>query len=204
MARRPTNPMKPERPEHTVEEKRQDILRLQRRIDELEAFDPSSTSKRFSEPAVTRLETAIASTLAAVFGHGTPEYNRYSSATRLDNGPITMATPFTASVRNEAAEARQYYGEGKADALALLHEARRSIEEEIEFAAPAPVAGSSGTSAGGAGQRTRKVFIVTSMFRGRRAPTAPPPRRRSWPIYRRISRRSSTPLRLRHSNIAQL
>lgn len=84
MARRTTS-MQPERPDHSVEEKRQDIIRLQRRIKELEDFDPSAVTSRFSDPAVTGLQTAIASTLASVFGQGTVEYNRYSSAARLDH-----------------------------------------------------------------------------------------------------------------------
>lgn len=42
MARRLTPPPKPERPFHTVEQKRRDIERLLKRINEMEAFDLKS------------------------------------------------------------------------------------------------------------------------------------------------------------------
>lgn len=161
MARRTTS-MQPERPDHSVEEKRQDIIRLQRRIKELEDFDPSAVTSRFSDPAVTGLQTAIASTLASVFGQGTMEYNRYSSAARLDQGPISMSSSWIEArgggYRDEGAEARQYLIEGKAKALVLLRQAVQALEEEIEFAlprlhesVPMPV---------GARLPSRKVFVV--------------------------------------------
>ena len=73
MARRAT-PSIPERPFHTVEQKRRDIERLSKRIKELEEFDPQTVTKRFSDPNVTAIQTAIDETLSAVFGHGTIEY----------------------------------------------------------------------------------------------------------------------------------
>jgi predicted nucleotide-binding protein len=149
MAPRRPNPPLPERPFHTVEQKRQDIERLQRRIRELEAFDPQTITKRFSDPAVTALETAIDETLAAIFGHATVEYRRYSHATSLDHGPVIMnistdwitARGGGAGYRDELAEARQYAAEGKQQALSLLRQAVRGLEEEIELATPdAPLA----------------------------------------------------------------
>jgi hypothetical protein len=47
MVRRPTPPPKPERPNLTVEQKRRRIERLQKCIQELEAFDPQTVQKRF-------------------------------------------------------------------------------------------------------------------------------------------------------------
>jgi hypothetical protein len=55
---------------------------IQERIDELRAFSPESISKRGSAEA-TALETAIAETLGAAFGHGSVRYNRYSGAASL-------------------------------------------------------------------------------------------------------------------------
>jgi predicted nucleotide-binding protein len=143
MARRPT-PSIPERPVHTVEQKRQDIQRLQRRILELEAFDPQTVTKRSSDPSQTALETAIAETLSAVFGYGTVEYNRYSEATQLDHGTVSMSvTPSWIAARggggdyrDEAREARQFVTEGKELALSSLRQAARGLEEEIELAPP--------------------------------------------------------------------
>jgi predicted nucleotide-binding protein len=158
MARRPTTTTRPERPHHTVDEKRHDIVRLQRRIAEVDAFDPSQATKRFSDPAVTALQTSIASTLTAIFGHRTAEYNRYAAATSFDHGSISMGGTWGREYRDEAAEARRYLGEGKAQTLALLNEAVRSIEEEIEFAAPAPVAPVQSEPIGR--EHTREVFVV--------------------------------------------
>ena len=138
MARRP--PSKPERPFHTVDQKRLDIDRLSRRIKELEAFDPQSVTKRFGDPKVTEIETAIDETLAAVFGHGTVEYDRYSPAARLDHGPVTMSvTPSWIAARgggysgpqDQTVEAREYIAEGKQQALGLLRQAVRGLEEDI-------------------------------------------------------------------------
>lgn len=84
------NSYKPERPRHTVEEKRRDIARLSKRIKDLEEFDPQSVQTRFSDPAVIALQTAIDETLSAKFGHGTVDYNRYRRAAKLDNGPMVM------------------------------------------------------------------------------------------------------------------
>jgi predicted nucleotide-binding protein len=176
MARRPTTHTRPERPHHTVEEKRQDILRLQRRIAEVEAFDPSQATKRFSDPAVTALQTAIGSTLTAIFGHGTAEYGRYSAAAQLDHGSISMGGTWGRGYRDEVAEARQYLAEGKAQTLALLNEAIRSIEEEIEFAAPQAI-GVSGSEYGPAPAQstrepTREVFVVHGHDEGARESVA--------------------------------
>jgi predicted nucleotide-binding protein len=133
MARRPSANIIPERPVHSAEEKLQDIVRLRRRISELEAFDPNLATKRFSDPRVTSLETAIASTLATVFGERTAEYYRYSSATTLDHGAIVMSG-FDRGGHVEVEQARRYLTEGKAASLALLQQAVKALEEEVEFA----------------------------------------------------------------------
>ncbi len=146
MARRSTPP-KPERPALTVEQKRRGIARLQQRIKELEAFDPQSVQRRFTDPNVTALETAIAGTLSAIFGHGTVEYDRYEMATRLDHGPVSMVADLDfgggSSRRDDSHEARQYVAEGKQQAIVLLRQAIQSIEEEIEDQdqdqAPSPI-----------------------------------------------------------------
>lgn len=152
MARRATPPAPPLRPNHSVEEKRQDITRLQRRIEELERFDPSQIQKRWA-PETTQLQTSIDEALSAVFGHGSIEYNRYSSATSLDHGPITMS--FGDHPRHDAHEAREYVAEGKASAIGLLKLAIKSLEEEIEFAPPTVTA-----SAAKPVLHPSKVFVV--------------------------------------------
>ena len=136
MARRP--PSRPERPIQTPEEKRQHIARLRRRIEELEAFDPATVTKRHSDPKVGGLEKAIDATLQAAFGHGTVEYRQYSGAAKLDRGPVTLSVgpEWGGRVRpqNDAREAQRYVAEGKALSLETLRQAVRALEEEIEFA----------------------------------------------------------------------
>jgi predicted nucleotide-binding protein len=165
MPRRPT-PSNPERPIHTVEQKRRDIDRLLRRIKELEEFDPQLVSRRFDDPKLKQIEAAIDETLASVFGHGTVDYKRYSSAAELDHGPVRMnVTPSWIAARGGAAggyrddtlEIRRYITEGKEQALGLLRQAVRGLEEEIELAGP--------EHANAANQHasvhiSRKVFIV--------------------------------------------
>lgn len=172
MAQRPRTSTRPERPHHSVEEKRQDILRLERRMAEVEAFDPSQATKRFSEPSVTALQTAIASTLTAIFGHGTAEYNRYSAATRFDDGPISMGGAWGREFRDEAAEARRYLSEGKVRTLALLNEAIRALQEEIEFSTPAIMAMSATEPSSAPVKAARDVFVVHGHDEGARETVA--------------------------------
>ena len=140
MASRQKPPAMPERPHLSGDQKRRAIARLQQRIGELEAFDPQKVTKRFNIPEVQILETSIDEALSAAFGHGTVEYRRYSRATKLDHGPITMsAGPDLISATmgygsyepDEGREARQYLAEGKEEALALLRRAVTSLEEEL-------------------------------------------------------------------------
>lgn len=171
MARRPTY-SKPERPHRSVGEKRQDIVRIKRRIDELRAFDPEIVTVRFSDPNVTKLETAISSTLAAVFGEGTSDYNRYVNASRLDNGPIMMESGWISARRggfdaDQSREASRYLAEGKAQALALLQQAVDALEEEIEFSEPESIAIRPEVDTVEA-VKTRRVFIVHGHDEGAR------------------------------------
>ena len=175
MARRTTTG-RPERPIHSVEEKRQDISRLERRIAQLEAFDPQSVTSRFSDPAVASLQVAISDTLAAIYGYATAEFNRYNSAATLDHGPMIMSTDWIdarsgRSDHRQLEEAYRYLTEGKAESLALLRQAVRSLEEEIEFAAPV------GASEDRAArepmpQRSQKVFVVHGHDEGARETVA--------------------------------
>ena len=125
---------RPVRPTLSPEQTRRCIQRLEARIQELENFDPAAVQKRGGDPAVMALEASIADSLAAAFGNRTAEYNRYSRAASLDNGPWVMdANPFGGGGhRDDTAAARQYIAEGKVASVALLRSAIRSLTEEIE------------------------------------------------------------------------
>ena len=171
MTRRPTPPPKPERPDLTVEQKRRRIERLQKCIQQLEAFEPQTVQKRYREPDVVQIEAAIDEALSAAFGHGTPAYKRYSDAATLDHGPrISSAMLHRSRLpqefdrpgsynADEAREARQYFAEGKQQSIVLLQQAIRTLEDEIadqEHDGQAVVS----TPAAALVSRGRKVFVV--------------------------------------------
>jgi hypothetical protein len=108
----------------TVDAMRVGIAQLNRRIAELEAFDPQSVQRR-DAPEVEALETAIDEALAKVFGLGTTEYIRYQAAATLDHGPRVMQiTPSWIAARGGGThqqanmhEVHRYLAEGKARSL---------------------------------------------------------------------------------------
>lgn len=149
MAKRST-PTEPQRAVLTVDQMKSGIRRLQKRIEDLQAFNPQSVQKRWA-PEVTTLETAIDETLTAIFGHDTVEHRRYQGATGLDHGPVIMnhkSPPF---------EVQQYLSEGKEKALLLLRQAVRGLKEEIAEQEHISVQANSPIVAP---TLTRKVFIV--------------------------------------------
>jgi hypothetical protein len=130
MARRAA-PAEPKRTALTVQQMKSGIARLEKRIEELEAFNPQLVQKRWS-PEVKPLETAIEETLESVFGHNTVAYNRYRAAAKLDNGPVFMRSDFGAGrVLDEPREAQQYVTEGKEQSIKLLRQAIRGLREEV-------------------------------------------------------------------------
>jgi predicted nucleotide-binding protein len=128
------SPPEPEKAQLTVDELRRGADRIQKRIKDLDAFDPASISKRW-DPKTKALEVSIDEALAAVFGHGTVEYQRYDRAAQLDHGPIIAG-----GQPPPLAEVRVWLTEGKDAAVTLLTQAVRGLKEEIEYreaAAPA-------------------------------------------------------------------
>jgi predicted nucleotide-binding protein len=111
---------------------------LQRCIGELEVFDPQQVQKRYREPEVMRLETAIDEALASAFGHNTPAYNRYRDAASLDHGPRVARTgsafgrgPQIDYDAQDARDARRYFAEGKVQSITLLGQAISTLQDEI-------------------------------------------------------------------------
>ena len=125
-------PLPPAQAKLTVDHMRKGIARLDRLIAEIEAFDTTNLPKRWS-PAQNALEATIEGTLSSVFGHDTVEYKRYSRATKLDHGGISVS--FGGGTRDNSSEARQYVTEGKAEAIQILQAALKWLHEEIGDAA---------------------------------------------------------------------
>lgn len=124
MARRPATPTEPQPASLTVDQMRRGIGRIQRRIEELEAFDPLSVRDRFA-PEVSTLEKSIDETLIAVFGHDTLDYERYRNARNMDQGPLNYIR------KPSLAEVHEYLTNGRVRSVALLRQAIRFLGEEI-------------------------------------------------------------------------
>jgi hypothetical protein len=136
------------------------IGRIRKRIEDLERFDPAQVKSRWA-PEVRTLETAVEETLAAVFGEGTDQFNRYRGAASLDNGPVEMRTDLPGLSPAIDRELLEYLIEGKTQAILLLRQAVRGLEESSpELEGPVVLAR--------AVARNRKIFIVHGHDEGAR------------------------------------
>jgi len=161
---------KPSPPEHTnlsPDQMKKGIARLQRVVKEIEAFDPKSITKRWSVEQKA-VEATIEGALSSVFGHNTVEYRRYQRAASLDHGSVSMGGRSWANARMGGGsyrgspgleEAIGYVTEGKAEAISLLNQAIRWLEDEM---ADSDVPSESVESGGRPepAPLQRKVFIV--------------------------------------------
>lgn len=92
MARSPQIPT-PQTANLSVQQMREAIPKIERRIEELKAFDVSSVKER-SDPRISVLSNKLASLLASVFGVGTVEFNRYRyEVTSLDRASHNVYHP---------------------------------------------------------------------------------------------------------------
>ena len=78
----------PQQAKLTADQMRSAIPRLERRIRDLEDFDPSSLRQR-EDPRLEALENKLTDTVAEVFGHGTVEYHRFAPHS-LDRAGFNM------------------------------------------------------------------------------------------------------------------
>ncbi len=139
--RRPTHAEPASSPILSLEQMHICIDQLNNCIVKLEAFDPKTARRRHSaSPEVAVLQISITEALVAAFGQNTPQYNLYSRATKLDNGPLVMRTGsswiqarggYDRDVYDEAHEAQQYLSEGKEMSLALLRQAVNSLKDDV-------------------------------------------------------------------------
>jgi hypothetical protein len=140
LARR-TTPPPPQRAVLTPDAIRRGIAQLNRRIADLEAFDPQSVGQR-DAPEVKALEATIDHALATAFGLGTFDHNQYRAAATLDHGPrrIRVESSWIAArtggyrgpVGDDLREVHQYLTDGKRGSLVLLQAAVKRLQEELE------------------------------------------------------------------------
>jgi predicted nucleotide-binding protein len=132
MARKSNPPPPP--PPKTPQQLQQGIDRLRKRIAELETFEPESVKERWA-PETKAIEASIADTLDAVFGHNSQRFHRFSAAADLDRGGLIIG-----SGPDPLYKVHQWLKEGKADSLALLGQAVRSLEEDLADLGEQPTA----------------------------------------------------------------
>jgi hypothetical protein len=90
MARRSDLPQ-PQPGNLTVQQMRQGIDRLQKRLDEVRKFEPTSVTEQYNIPHVDALAASVGEALDRTFGANTPDYNWYSDAAIFDNGSHNYA-----------------------------------------------------------------------------------------------------------------
>ncbi|WP_454776422.1 TIR domain-containing protein [Janthinobacterium tructae] len=148
-------PLPPMQAHLNPEQMRKGIARLNRLIDDINNFDATTLSQRWS-PEQKALEATIEGALTSVFGHQTVEYRRYADAIRLDNGGIFMSYGGT-NPHEEARKARAFVTEGKSASVQILNSAIKWLQEEInDSSEPEPSLGSSPAVT----VASRKIFIV--------------------------------------------
>ena len=129
MAKRPATPQR--HPANlSLDQIERGVPRLRKRIDDLEAFDPSKLQQR-NAPEVAALEASIEETLTEVFGHDSFEYQRYGRAAHLDSGPVSLGTAFGRGGGPDLSF-RSYIEEGKQRSIALLKQAIAGLNERAE------------------------------------------------------------------------
>lgn len=106
------------------------IVKIRRRIDDLNAFDPKSMAVEHA-PSTEPLLTKIQDTLVDVFGPNTLEEERYSIH-GLYGGSLSVSF----DGYRDWQETIDGYEKGKSDAIALLEGAVEMLEEKLEDLGP--------------------------------------------------------------------
>jgi predicted nucleotide-binding protein len=109
----------------TPQDMQQGIKRLERRIAEVEAFDPRIVLPHDAEVAAEALHTSVDAALVQTFGHGTIEYNRYSGASTFSwSVHLGRPTPFS--------EILSGLIRCRSRSLALLRQAASFLKDELQ------------------------------------------------------------------------
>lgn len=154
MAKRPAPPPVLRPANLSIEAMKNAIPRLERRIADLEKFDPSTLQSR-STPETATLQTSIEETLQRVFGAETIEYNRYRPAAVLNAGPISMTFG-----RGPDMAFRQYLAESRDRSIALLRQAIDGMKEEMEHRGLQGIAADESQHEAARIFHPRRIFIV--------------------------------------------
>jgi predicted nucleotide-binding protein len=155
MAKRTSSPPEQKLPARlTPADIRLGIGRLERRLAEVQAFDPKSVTKQFESVTVTTLRASIDDALVSTFGGGTLDYDRYRNAAYFDYGPINMVSETPLWKVHEALE------RSKSNSIALLEQAIRALRERLAELTDPSASPHSTESVPKSSELSKKVFVV--------------------------------------------
>ncbi|RDJ12428.1 TIR domain-containing protein [Rhizobium grahamii] len=150
MAKRVTETT-PQKAVLTVSQMERGIHRLQRRLEDVKAFDPNTLDREDPSSTVRPLSNSIETALAETFDHGTIEYNRFRSASRFE-WPLNYINP-TPHHQKVAAVA-----EDRLRSIQLLESAISLLQERLEEEGPASKV--MGTPSRPDRKASKRIFIV--------------------------------------------
>jgi predicted nucleotide-binding protein len=102
------------------------ISRLEKRLVQLRAFEPTSIQEQYNHPELDALKASIDDTLVRTFGSDTHDYLRYRGAAQFDSGPMNLYSDTYIGEVHAAAS------KSKAQNIALLEQAIESLKERLE------------------------------------------------------------------------
>lgn len=150
MARRSGTPPAKQPARLSIQELQAGIGRLQKRVAEVNQFDPASVTDQYNIPHVKALSASIDDALARTFGPDSLDYERYKRASHFDNGPHNYAYEVPISDVHESLE------RSKQQSAALLKQAIESLNEQLTENGPAPDIQIPGSTL----KPAKRVFIV--------------------------------------------
>lgn len=121
---------KPQLPKHpaqlTPQEMKSGIDRLKKCLGAVQSFNPQSVTDQFNTPELDALEASIDEALVRTFGADTLDYERYKFAKDFNRGP------YNSSYHVPPDEFQASIARSKARSIALLGQAIKSLDEQLE------------------------------------------------------------------------
>jgi hypothetical protein len=127
MARRSSPSREAPRKVLTLDEIRNGIARVEKRIEELAAFDPQKMTVEYP-PELKALSTSIQTTLARIFGEDTADYRLFSPAADLQ---WSSSIFFVDARPTPLSEYTNGVASNRERSLALLREVVRTLNEDL-------------------------------------------------------------------------
>ena len=128
------------------------IDRLKKRLEDVQRFEPQSVTDQYNAPELDALEASIDDALVRTFGANTLDYERYKFAKDFDRGPYNYVE------RVQPHEFQPSIARSKASSIALLGQAIKSLEEQLEEHSANPPANQKSPET--PRLPSRKVFVV--------------------------------------------